>query len=99
MAIAASFTAWSYMQRVLLPWENQVNVKPGKLRAEMGDLYPRWLGSRELLLNGRNPYGKEVSAEIQMAFYGHPIDQTYDKPVLKSWTSSALFTPSTSCFC
>ncbi len=48
-AAVASVTAWSYMQRVLLPWENHVNVKPGKLKAEMGDLYPRWVGTRELL--------------------------------------------------
>jgi hypothetical protein len=80
VALIASATAWSYMQRVLLPWEEHVNVKPGKLKAEMGDLYPRWVGTRELLLSGRNPYGKEVSSEIQMGFYGHAIDQTYDKP-------------------
>jgi hypothetical protein len=46
----------------------------------MGDLYPRWVGTRELLLNRRNPYGKEVSQQIQIAFYGHAIEQTYDKP-------------------
>jgi len=68
------------MRRVLLPWENSVNVTHGHLKEQMGDLYPRWVGTRELLLNGRNPYGKEVSSEIQMAFYGHPIEQTVDKP-------------------
>jgi Glycosyltransferase family 87 len=68
------------MHRVLLPWEYDVNVKRGRLKAQMGDLYPRWVGTRELLLNGRNPYGKDVSHEIQMAFYGHPIEQNYDKP-------------------
>lgn len=39
----------------------------------MGDLYPRWVGARELLLNRRNPYGSEVSHEIQMAYYGHIV--------------------------
>lgn len=43
----------------------------------MGDLYSPWMGARELLLRHRNPYGPEVSREIQMAFYGHAIDQTY----------------------
>jgi hypothetical protein len=75
---------WAYMHRVLLPWEYYVNVQHGPLKEQMGDLYPRWVGTRELLLNQRNPYGKEVSHEIQMAFYGHPVDQsyeqTYDKP-------------------
>ena len=46
----------------------------------MGDLYPRWVGTRALLLQGQNPYGVEVSHEIQMAFYGHAIEQRYDKP-------------------
>jgi len=30
----------------------------------MGDLYPRWVGTRELLIHGRNPYSPEVSHEI-----------------------------------
>jgi hypothetical protein len=80
LAVMASAISWTYMHRVLLPWEYYVNVQHGPLKEEMGDLYPRWVGTRELLLNGRNPYGKEVSHEIQMAFYGHPIEQTYDKP-------------------
>ncbi len=68
------------MHRVLLPWEYSVNVTHGRLKQQMGDLYPRWVGTRELLLNGRNPYGKEVSQQIQLAFYGRVIEQTYDKP-------------------
>jgi hypothetical protein len=36
----------------------------------LSDLYPVWLGSRELLVHHRNPYSPEVSREIQMAFYG-----------------------------
>ena len=80
LAVAASTVSWSYMHRVLLPWEYYVNVQRGQLKAQMGDLYPRWVGTRELLLNSRNPYGKEVSSEIQMGFYGRPIEQSYDKP-------------------
>ncbi len=67
------------MHRVLLPWEYFVNVQRGQLRAQMGDLYPRWVGTRELLLNGRNPYGKEVSSQIQVGFYGRAIEQSYEK--------------------
>jgi len=65
------------MSRILGPWEHYIDVKSGKLKAQMGDLYPRWVGTRELLLHGRNPYSPEVSHEIQMAFYGHAIDQQY----------------------
>jgi hypothetical protein len=46
----------------------------------MGDLYPRWVGARELLLHKRNPYGPEVSQQIQIAFYGHAIIQDYSSP-------------------
>ncbi len=80
LGIAASAVSWTYMHRVLLPWEHYINVERGRVKQEMGDLYPRWVGTRELLLHGRNPYGQDVSHEIQMAFYGHPIEQTYDKP-------------------
>lgn len=77
--ILASAVSWTYMHRILLPWEDFVNVKQGQVKAQMGDLYPRWVGTRELLLNGRNPYGPEVTHEIQMAFYGRPIEQSYDR--------------------
>jgi hypothetical protein len=39
-------------------------------RGNWSDLYPRWLGSRELLLHQRNPYSPEVTREIQQGFYG-----------------------------
>jgi hypothetical protein len=80
LSLFASVTSWLYMSRVLLPWEYYIDVQHGRLKAEMGDLYPRWVGTRELLLHGRNPYGPEVSHEIQLAFYGHPIEQKYGQP-------------------
>jgi len=65
------------MHRVLLPWEHSVNIEFVHLRAQMEDLYPRWAGTRALLLEGKNPYGPEVTHEIQMSFYGHDIQQDY----------------------
>jgi hypothetical protein len=38
------------------------------------DLYPRWLGARELLWQHRNPYSAEVTREIQRGFYGRELD-------------------------
>ncbi len=38
------------------------------------DLYPRWLGARELLLHERDPYSAEVTAEIQKGKYGRILD-------------------------
>jgi Glycosyltransferase family 87 len=72
--------SWMYRHKILTPWEHYVNLQRGELKAQMGDLYPRWVGTRELLLHGRNPYGEDVSHEIQMGFYGHTIQQSYDKP-------------------
>lgn len=40
------------------------------------DLFPRWLGARELLLHGRNPYSQEITREIQRGYYGRPIDSS-----------------------
>jgi len=39
----------------------------------LNDLYPIWLGSRELLVHHRNPYSRELNADIQSAFYGSPL--------------------------
>jgi hypothetical protein len=66
-----------YMSRILEPWNDYIGAPPGGLKAQMWDLYPRWVGARELLLHGLNPYGPEVSHEIQTAFYGHIITQDY----------------------
>ncbi|MGD1006096.1 MAG: hypothetical protein ABR980_02565, partial [Ignavibacteriaceae bacterium] len=45
------------------------------------DLYPRWLGSREALLHHRDPYGADVTREIQTGFlfkiHGDPIFNPY----------------------
>jgi hypothetical protein len=40
----------------------------------LSDLYPRWLGARELLLHHRDPYSPEVTREIQTGYYGRPLD-------------------------
>jgi hypothetical protein len=43
-------------------------------RGNLSDLYPRWLGARELLLHGRDPYSPEITREIQIGYYGRPLD-------------------------
>jgi glycosyl transferase family 87 len=78
LGVSAAVVGWTYMHQIFLPWEHYVDIEHGKLKAGMGDLYPRWIGTRELLLHRRNPYGPEVSQEIQTAFYGHPLQQRYD---------------------
>lgn len=80
LSLVAAGASRLYWTRILGPWEHYNHVETGRLKAEMDDLYPRWVGTRAVLLDSKNPYGPEVSHEIQMAFYGRPIVQSYDQP-------------------
>jgi len=75
MSVFLTASTWLYVHRILWPWQHHVNVEVGTMKAELGDLYTPWAGTRELLLNRRNPYSQEVTDEIQMAFYGRIIRQ------------------------
>lgn len=62
-----------YTRHILVPWANAKDLQKDGLKAQMGDLYPRWVGARDLFLQGKNPYSEQVSHEIQMAYYGHIV--------------------------
>jgi len=76
LTISAMFCAgmWFYVARVLIPEEKEYAAAHGVPRGNLSDLYPRWLGARELLLHGRDPYGTDVTREIQTGYYGRPLD-------------------------
>lgn len=80
LSVFACGITYCYTSRILGPWEYYTDVEHGTLKSQMGDLYPSWVGTLALLREGRNPYGPEVSHEIQIAFYGHVIDQKYGEP-------------------
>jgi hypothetical protein len=42
--------------------------------AVLTDFYPSWYASHELLLHHRDPYGADVSRELQIAYYGKELD-------------------------
>jgi hypothetical protein len=65
-----------YVQCILIPYQQRDAAATGRPRGNLSDLYPRWLGARELLLNGRDPYSAEVTREIQFGYYGRPLDPT-----------------------
>jgi hypothetical protein len=65
---------WFYVQHVLIPHQQAEAVRDGIPRGNLSDLYPRWLGARELLLHGRDPYGADVTKEIQAGYYGRQLD-------------------------
>jgi len=65
---------WLYVQRVLVSYQIADAAAHGRPRGNLSDLYPRWIGAKELLLHGRDPYSAEVSREIQAGYYGRPLD-------------------------
>lgn len=79
-ALVCAAGAWLYAQRVLVRYQIADAAAHERPRGNLSDLYPRWFGARELLLHGRDPYGPDVTREIQQGYYGRPLDptRTYD---------------------
>jgi hypothetical protein len=73
-SVILAVSGWLYLQRVLIAHQVRDAAATGRPRGNLSDLYPRWLGARELLLQGRDPYGAEVTREIQAGYYGRPLD-------------------------
>jgi len=63
LSASLALCMWFYVDRI---WGPQKQI-------HYSDLYPRWYGSQQLLLHGRDPYGPEVSKEIQVWSYGRPV--------------------------
>lgn len=67
---------WFYVQHVLIGHQKADAAVQRIPRGNLSDLYPRWLGAHELLLHHRDPYSFEVTREIQIGYYGRPLDPT-----------------------
>jgi hypothetical protein len=65
---------WTYFERVLVAHQISAATSRGVPRGNLSDLYPRWLGARELLLKGRDPYAADITREMQAGYYGRPLD-------------------------
>jgi hypothetical protein len=74
LALLLATGMWMYVRRVLVPYQRADAVAHDHPRGNLSDLYPRWLGARELLLHGRDPYSSEVTREIETGYYGREID-------------------------
>jgi hypothetical protein len=74
IALLSAASMWFYVRCVLVPYQQADAVAHGRPRGNLSDLYPRWLGARELLLHHRDPYSNDVTREIQAAYYGRPLD-------------------------
>jgi hypothetical protein len=77
LASLAAAAMWLYVARVLIVHQRADAVTLHVPRGNLSDLYPRWLGSRELLLHHRDPYSPEVTREIQAGYYGRPLDPSH----------------------
>jgi len=73
LALALALGMWLFAHSVLLPAQRARYAAMGQ-PMDVGDLYPRWYGARELLLHHRDPYSLQISREIQLAYYGRPLD-------------------------
>jgi len=76
LAFVMSASTWFYMNRILRTYQLAEAAAHDRPRGNLSDLFPRWLGARELLLHGRNPYSTEITREIQRGYYGRPIDKS-----------------------
>lgn len=77
LVAAVLLLAWGmvyYYSGVLLPIRANAPLGGWGIGGYQSDLYPRWLGARELLWHHRNPYSQEMTEEIERGFYGRPID-------------------------
>jgi len=74
LAILCAAGTWGYVERVLIPYQIAEAAAHGRPRGNASDLYPRWVGARELLIHGRDPYSPEVTRDIQQGYYGRPLD-------------------------
>jgi len=74
LALLAAASMWFYVQHIVIGHQ-LVEAKAHDIpRGNLSDLYPRWLGTRELLLHHSDPYSAEITREIQVGYYGRAID-------------------------
>ena len=73
-AALAAASMWFYVDRILVGYQVADAAAHDRPRGNLSDLYPRWLGARELLLHHRNPYSDDITLEIQKGYYGRELD-------------------------
>lgn len=76
LSLLLAGSMWFYVKRVLVPYQIADARAHARPRGILSDLYPRWIGARELLLHHRDPYSTEVTRDIQTGYYGRPLDPT-----------------------
>jgi hypothetical protein len=73
-SLLVCFGVWHWAEDFAAPAYTAHALSVNRPIGNNSDLYSWWLGARELLLHGRNPYSAEVTREIQIGYYGRPLD-------------------------
>jgi hypothetical protein len=73
-SVLVAFGVWRWAETILVPTHTAQALAKGVPVGNNSDLYPRWLGAREALLHHRDPYSADVTREIQIGFYGRPLN-------------------------
>jgi hypothetical protein len=76
LALLLCLGAWYWLRAIFIPGNTAQAQAAGRPIGNNSDLYPRWLGTRELLLHGRDPYSADITREIQVGYYGRPLDSS-----------------------
>src|SRR5437667_12243108 len=71
IALLLAASMWWYVQNLLIPYQRADAAAHGRPRGNLSDLYPRWFGARELLLNHPHPYSPDVTHRIEAVDYRH----------------------------
>jgi hypothetical protein len=74
LAILCAVGTWTYVNRVMIQHQRLDAALHDRPRGNLSDLYPHWIGARELLLYGHDPYSATVTREIQQGYYGRVLD-------------------------
>jgi hypothetical protein len=73
-SLLVSFGVWRWADQILVPVYTAKAVERGRPIGNNSDLYPLWLTSREVLLQGKAPYSADLTRDIQKGFYGRELD-------------------------
>ena len=65
---------WRWAETILIPSNTHVAQAKAIPIGNNSDLYPRWLGARELILRSHDPYSPEMTRQMQQGFYGRQLD-------------------------
>lgn len=74
LSLLVALGMWYWALHLYAPQNLGKALASGRPVGNNSDLYARWLGAREALLRGADPYSPEMTNEIQKGFYGRKLN-------------------------